>query len=265
MSIINSDGLNTNWQLNVLNGLQSIVNGLQQNSSGDTTNIENLLTTIISGIQSGIITKTHDGLGASITSTEIGSNTALDVNLVGGVALEVNLDQNNDQVQIFGSDTNAPVSTNSSGRLQVDIFSIPEVEIKNDNANPLPVSGTVSVSGTVAASQSGTWNINNISGNISLPTGAATESTLNTLNSKFTVETRTPSLIRVTNAGTIPAGAKSISFFNAGNTPASILGGSNNLLPGESFEFSAGGLKDTLTACSYDALGTTTLVITSII
>jgi hypothetical protein len=46
-----------------------------------------------------------------------------------------------------------------------------------------PVSGSVSVSnfpatqpvsGTVAATQSGTWNLNNISGTVSLPTGAAT-------------------------------------------------------------------------------------------
>jgi len=43
-----------------------------------------------------------------------------------------------------------------------------EVEVKNDAGNPVPVSGTV------AATQSGTWNINNISGIVSLPTGAAT-------------------------------------------------------------------------------------------
>jgi hypothetical protein len=34
--------------------------------------------------------------------------------------------------------------------------------------------GTVTVTGTVAATQSGTWNITNISGTVSLPTGAAT-------------------------------------------------------------------------------------------
>jgi hypothetical protein len=41
---------------------------------------------------------------------------------------------------------------------------------------------------TINAAQSGTWNVNNISGTISLPTGAATESTLGTLllNSTFT-------------------------------------------------------------------------------
>jgi len=41
-----------------------------------------------------------------------------------------------------------------------------EVEIKNDSGNPVPVS----------SAQSGTWNINNVSGTVSLPTGASTES-----------------------------------------------------------------------------------------
>jgi len=42
------------------------------------------------------------------------------------------------------------------------------------------------VSGTVAATQSGTWNINNISGSVTLPTGAATETTLSAINGKVT-------------------------------------------------------------------------------
>lgn len=43
--------------------------------------------------------------------------------------------------------------------------------------DPLPISdagGSLTVDGTVAATQSGTWNITNISGTVSLPTGAAT-------------------------------------------------------------------------------------------
>lgn len=47
-----------------------------------------------------------------------------------------------------------------------------EVQPVNDNG------GSLTVDGTVAATQSGTWNINDISGTISLPTGAATETTL---------------------------------------------------------------------------------------
>lgn len=37
----------------------------------------------------------------------------------------------------------------------------------------------------VQAAQSGTWNVNNVSGTVSLPTGASTESTLSTLNGKI--------------------------------------------------------------------------------
>lgn len=57
------------------------------------------------------------------------------------------------------------------------------------NSNPVPVSdagSSLTIDGTVAATQSGTWNINNVSGTVSLPTGAATESTLSTMNAKFT-------------------------------------------------------------------------------
>lgn len=38
---------------------------------------------------------------------------------------------------------------------------------------------------TVAATQSGTWNINNISGTVSLPTGAASEATLSAMSAKL--------------------------------------------------------------------------------
>ena len=46
--------------------------------------------------------------------------------------------------------------------------------------------GSITVDGTVAATQSGTWNITNVSGTISLPTGAATQATLSALNDKVT-------------------------------------------------------------------------------
>ncbi len=49
----------------------------------------------------------------------------------------------------------------------------------------VPVSGSVTVSGTVAATQSGTWNITNVSGTVSLPTGAATETTLAAQSAKL--------------------------------------------------------------------------------
>lgn len=42
------------------------------------------------------------------------------------------------------------------------------------------------VTGTVAATQSGTWNVTDVSGTVSLPTGASTEATLSSLNGKVT-------------------------------------------------------------------------------
>ena len=97
----------------------------------------------------------------------------------------------------------------------------------------LPVSGTVTVTqataanlnatvvgtGTFAvqAAQSGTWNLNNITGTISLPTGAATESTLSALSGKVandygvsTGAVRTASQIgNTTGAAAFGAGASS--------------------------------------------------------
>lgn len=123
--------------------------------------------------------------------------------------------------------------------------------------------GSITVDGTVAATQSGSWNVG-ITGTVPLPTGAATEATLSALNNQFNAVTRTPSILRTSASGTISAGARSISVYNAGSAAGSILGGSNNILPGEVFSFGAGGENDTLAAFAYNGSGTT-LVITTIV
>lgn len=84
-------------------------------------------------------------VSGTVTATPTGTQ---DVNIVSGVTLEVNLDQNNDQVQVYGSDLIAPIATDTAGHLQVDILTIPEVEIKNDSGNPVPVNGTVALDAT---------------------------------------------------------------------------------------------------------------------
>lgn len=59
-----------------------------------------------------------------------------------------------------------------AGTASADVLSIQGVA----SMTPVAVSGAVTISGTanVSAAQSGTWNITNISGTVSLPTGAAT-------------------------------------------------------------------------------------------
>lgn len=97
-----------------------------------------------------------------------------------------------------------------------------------------------------------------------LPTGAATEATLLSLDAKFTSVTRTPSLIIATGAGSVAAGARSISVFNAGAAAGSILGVAGNIAVGESMSFVAGGENDVLSIFAYDGTGTT-LKITTIV
>lgn len=87
--------------------------------------------------------------------------------------------------QVLGTDraliTNSVIhGFNTSGGVYVDI-----------KANP---SGAL----TVDATQSGTWNINNISGTVSLPTGAATETTL------AAISTKTPALGQALMAASSP-------------------------------------------------------------
>lgn len=68
------------------------------------------------------------------------------------------------------------------------------VTIASDSTGVLSVDdngGSLTVDGTVAATQSGTWNITNISGTVSLPTGAATETTLSAINAKLSSGTST--------------------------------------------------------------------------
>lgn len=304
-------------------------------------------------IQDGGNSITVDDGGGSITIdgtvTTIPSGTQ-DVNIVSGITLEVNLDQNNDQVQVYGSDLIAPIATDTSGHLQVDILTIPEVEIKNDVGNPIPISdaggsitvdgtialdastltalenitvqngagaaavniqdggnsitiddggssltvdgtvtanqgtspwvvgdggGSITVDGTVAATQSGTWNITDITGTISLPTGAATETTLALVNSntvlgnltlngidtKLTSVVRTPNLLRATGAGTIAPVVYDFSVANVGAANGTILGGT--IKPGETLNFSAGTLNNSYAAASiaYDGTGTELVII----
>lgn len=128
---------------------------------------------------------------------------------------------------VAGTDGTNPqiISTNSTGHVNIA-----------DGGN------TITVDGTVAATQSGTWNITNVSGTVSLPTGAATSAKQDTIITSvqliddvvYTDATGTPSagiavmgtdgtnpqLISVTSAGlvNIADGGGNISIDDGGNT-----------------------------------------------
>ena len=69
--------------------------------------------------------------------------------------------------------------------------------------------------GLVSAVQSGTWNLTNITGTVSLPTGAATESTLSTLNGKVTA----CNTGAVTISTALPAGTNNIGDVDIASLP----------------------------------------------
>ena len=72
--------------------------------------------------------------------------------------------------------------------------------------------------GLVSAVQSGTWNLTNISGTVSLPTGAATETTLSTLNGKVTA----CNTGAVTISAALPAGANNIGDVDVASLPSVV-------------------------------------------
>lgn len=84
---------------------------------------------------------------------------------------------------------------------------------------------------------------------------------ISSLNTSFVSVTRTPSLIRISSAGTIPAGARSVSVFNAGLANGTWLG--SIIKPGEQFSYDAGAQGDLLTAFTYNGTGSE-LVITTL-
>lgn len=65
-------------------------------------------------------------------------------------------------------------------KTDLDKFTFTSTRLLTDGSGVTqPISGTITVgNSTLAVTQSGTWNITNISGTISLPTGASTETTL---------------------------------------------------------------------------------------
>jgi len=118
--------------------------------------------------------------------------------------------------------TQLPSGTNNIG--DVDVLTLPNVTLAsqiNPFTTAIPISdngGSITVDGTIAATQSGTWNINNISGTVSLPTGAATETTLSSLNGKVTA----CNTGAVTISTALPAGNNNIGDVDIASLPSVV-------------------------------------------
>jgi len=102
-----NQGNNFPWQLKMLEGLQAIYDEVKL----PLTCVEDSVTICNANID-------------AFTFTNIGGNDALNVNIAGGVTLEVNLDATNDQVGIYGyvngaSGSPVPLNVNASGQVAI--------------------------------------------------------------------------------------------------------------------------------------------------
>jgi hypothetical protein len=183
-----NQGNNFPWQLKMLQGLQAIHDEVSQP-----------------------LTCAEDSVsicadGDTLTSTTIGADTGLDVNIIGGVTLEVNLDALDDQVGIYGyTDVNDPTSVKA---IKVDTNGVLAIQ---DNGGSITVDGTVSI----AAAQ-------------------------------FTKTVTPNLILSAGGSGNIAVSVYSISFASNGTGPATISvdGGLNpQLIPsGTTINLDAGGL-----------------------
>lgn len=136
-----------------------------------------------------------------------------------GAATETTLSALNGKVTAVNTgavtiSTALPAGTNVIGHVITDTGST--VAISNFPSTQ-PISGSVTVTqgtaanlnatitGTVTATQSGTWNVTNISGTVSLPTGASTSALQTTGNSSLSsVDGKTPALGQALAAASSP-------------------------------------------------------------
>lgn len=147
-----------------------------------------------------------------VTVTNVGTDYALDVNVVEGVNVEVDFDQSNDSVLVYGQDsggTNQVLSTDTTGQLQIDVISsaLPNgasTEAKQDSLISLfDTSGTDDVGLLIESLESkdfstatnqdtiisllqtdGTIEVGNLIEDIN-DTDFATEATLTSIDTKF--------------------------------------------------------------------------------
>lgn len=204
-----NQGNNFPWQLKMLQGLQAIYDEVKL----PLTCVEDSVTICNENID-------------TFTFTNIPLvGESLNVNIANTIPLEVNINEANDSILIYGFDgaVNRKIKTDANGELQVDILSLPN-EGQQTMAN--------SISVALASNQLGI--------------------------------ARTTGLLRPTGSGNVNTAATnffSVSVANVGAADGDILGGTNNIKPGEVLNFSADAINNFFNSFAYDATGTEFIII----
>jgi hypothetical protein len=200
------------------------------------------------------------------TNDLTGANAALaDIRDWLGEVIEVEISEANDSILVYGWDgtTNRKIKTDANGELQVDVLTTPGtfaedtahvsgntgsfvLGVRNDaNAAMTSANGDYS---PVAVNANGAVAINDGGNSITVDGGTGVQ--------------RTPTIARTSASSSVVAGAYSVSFASVGTVNATV--GGATLKPGETINFDAGAINNTLGAISYDssAVGAELLIIT---
>lgn len=255
-----NQGNNLPYQWKVLQGLQAILDevSLPLTCVEDSISIcdadGNALDINANGSINSVI---QNASGTSVTTTTVGADVGLDVNIINSLPLEVNLDPDNDSVGIYGYTNPANPATftgikvDANGELQVDVLTMPAtfaedtahtsgntgafvLGVRNDsNTAMTSANGDYS---PIAVNDKGAVAINDGGNSITVDGGTGVQ--------------RTPTFLRPAGTdGTVAAGTFSMSFASVGTANATV--GGITLKPGETINFDAGAINNTLGAVSY--------------
>jgi hypothetical protein len=273
-------GNNFPWQLKMLQGQQCACDALQE-IVDNTDQVEPLLIQILAAIQNGTDFEAFlvvDGNDVTWLEVRIWNGTTFDPpvyfavgsNVPGTPAPPISyinpntylaqiVSYTSNLVSIEAGTPNALGQTTMANSMPVVIASNQTAIPVNQGTSPWVVGdggGSITVDGTIAATQSGTWNIAAVTGPVALPTGAATELTLAAVDTKLTSAVRTPGIRTFVNTtGNTLAGWYSFSIANVGSASGLVDG---EVLPaGVTINFDGGALNNTLGSMTFDATGTT--------
>lgn len=143
------------------------------------------------GVNEGDVASTNP-MPVSMASAPLPSGAATAANqatIIGHIdGIETLLGTSNTNTGTIATNTTTLAGAVTAGKIQAEVtntvaVSATNLDIRdlNSASDSVTVTGTVSIGGTVAATQSGVWNITNISGTVSLPTGAATAANQTTI------------------------------------------------------------------------------------
>jgi hypothetical protein len=240
-------GNNFPWQLKMLIGQQCACDALSE-IADNTDTVEPLLAQILAAIQQG----TDYEAALVVDANDV---TWLEIRIWNGVTFDPPV------YYLAGSNTSgiplAPITYINPNTYLAQIVSnttglATETTLLNVEADTTAIAAdTAFIAAVDFATETTLASIDsNVSTLVTNTTGLATETTLSSVDTKLTAAIRIPNFLRPSGSlGTIAAGTFSMSFASVGTGNATV--GGMTLKPGETINFDAGALNNTLGVVAY--------------